>query len=396
VEEIEILPLIGTVIYPQTVTPIAIAQPAAVRLVDSASGQARRIGVVTLRAAQRRPEPPSLDECYPIGTLALVHRLLRLPDGSLRVAIEGLERFALLELLTTGPTLRARVRALGDEPPAHAPSERVAQLKALAEAAAERAGGLSPALVEEIAAESEPQRLAYLVAASLLGGRPLAERQALLSLPTVDERLAVLIDTLRASSSAEPGRRPAHGGHGPDDLPPGRALWLRHTSAGSELAFIDAVRMSGDGELLVSGQRGRLARETVQIALSWLRAAAQPLGLDPDFYARSAIHVHMPAGALPDEQHAAGAAVALALASLLTRRPTTPSTVICGDLSLHGHVLPVRRLAEKLAVAHRAGISTLACAAAHAEELGSFGDLASDVRLLPVHNLAEALDELLV
>jgi ATP-dependent Lon protease len=352
--------------------------------VDSASGQARRIGVVALRAAQRRPEPPSLDECYPIGTLALVHRLLRLPDGSLRVAIEGLERFALLELLTTGPTLRARVRTLGDEPPAHAPSERVAQLKALAEAAAERAGGLSPALVEEIAAESEPQRLAYLVAASLLGGRPLAERQALLSLPTVDERLAMLIDTLRASSSAEPGRRLAHGGHGPDDLPPGRALWLRHTSA------------SGEGELLVSGQRGRLARETVQIALSWLRAAAQPLGLDPDFYARSAIHVHMPAGALPDEQHAAGAAVALALASLLTRRPTLPGTVICGDLSLHGHVLPVRRLAEKLAVAHRAGISTLACAAAHAEELGSFGDLATDVRLLPVHNLAEALDELLV
>lgn len=394
-EEIELLPLSGTVIYPQTVTPVAIAQPGAVRLIDSASGRARQIGVVALRAAQRRPEPLSLDDCYPIGTLALVHRLLRLPDGTLRVAIEGLERFELLEILATAPTLRAKVRSLGEEQPTRVPTERMAQLKSLAGATAERTVGLSQALIEEIDAESEPQRLAYLVASAMLSGRPLAERQAILSVATVEERLELLISSL-SIGSAEQLHRPGHNGPAAHELPPGRALWLRHTSAGSETVFIDAVRMSGIGELLITGQRGRLARETVQIALSWLRAAAQTLGLDPEFYERSAIHVHLPTGALPDEQPAAGAAVALALASLLTRRSTLPNTVICGDLSLHGQVLPVRRIADKLVAARRVGITTLACAAAHAEELTTLGELAADVRLLPVSNLADALEQLLV
>jgi ATP-dependent Lon protease len=404
-EELDILPLLGTVVYPQTVTPIAIAQPNAVRLLEGNGGKARRIGVVALRSSpQRRPELPSIDDCYAIGTLALVHRLLRLPDGTLRVAIEGLERFELLETLSTTPNLRAVVRHLPEEAPDQHLLEKMDQLKALAAVAAERVSGLSHEMVEEIAAEDEPRRLAYLVASALMQGRPLAERQEILTLPSVEARLERLSSLLGNMPQAR-ATTVSHGARGFDVIsaeragepPHGRSLWLRRTAQGSEAVPIDAVRMSGTGDLIVTGQRGRLMRDTAQIGLSWLRTAAQRLGIDPDFYARSAIHVHIPAGALPDEQPAAGAAVALALASAVLRRPSLANAAVCGDLSLHGQLAPVRDLADKLVAAQRAGISTFVVAAAHAHELVSIAEeLAPAMRIFAVENLADALDELLV
>jgi ATP-dependent Lon protease len=395
-EELDILPLMGTVIYPQTVTPIAIAQPNAVRLLEGNGGKARRIGVVALRTPQRRPEGPSIDDCYAIGTLALVHRLLRLPDGTLRVAIEGLERFELLETLETTPNLRAVVRHLPEEPPDRQLLERMDQLKAMVAVSAERISGLHHELATEIAAEDDPIRLTYLVAAALMQGRSLAERQEILSLPNVESRLERLQNLLGAMVATRGPTPPRHGS-ATAEPPPGRSLWLRHTAQGGEVAPIDAVRMHGHGELVVTGQRGRLARDTAQIGLSWLRTAAQRLGIDPDFYIRSDIHIHMPGGALPDEQPAAGAALALALASTVLRRPCRAHAAACGDLSLHGQLLPVRRLPEKLAVAQRVGITTLVVAAVHASEIATLGnEFAPDVRLIAVDNLADALDELLV
>lgn len=395
-EEIEILPLMGTVVYPQTVTPLAIAQPGAVRLVDSDGGRARRIGVVALRSPQRRPDTPTLDDCYPIGTLALVHRLLRLPDGTLRVAIEGLERFELLETVAVTPILRARVRSLVDPPAPQLPVEQIARLKELVQHLAEQAPGLNRELIGEIAVEDEPRRLSYLVAAAFLAGRPLAERQEILDLATLEDRFERLISMLGKVSS-ERNRLPTGHGRTFHDTPAGRALWLRHTSIGSEVAHIDAVRMAGSGTLIVTGQRGRLARDTAQIALSWLRSSASRLGIDGDFFSRSDVHVHIPPGALPDEQPAAGAAVALALAGLLTRRPAAQGVAICGDICLHGQILPVRRLPEKLAAAQRAGLHMLALSATHSQELAALGgELAAGVRLLVVDYLADALEELLV
>ncbi|MGA2111564.1 MAG: endopeptidase La [Anaerolineales bacterium] len=111
-EELSILPLRGIVVYPQTVVPLTIGQPRSVKLVDDAAVGERTIGLVTSKDPEK--ETPGPEDLYSIGTAAIVHRLFRAPDGTIRIVVQGLSRFRIREFVAQDPYLRARVEVANE------------------------------------------------------------------------------------------------------------------------------------------------------------------------------------------------------------------------------------------------------------------------------------------
>jgi ATP-dependent Lon protease len=136
----------------------------------------------------------------------------------------------------------------------------------------------------------------------------------------------------------------------------GLATSLVWTEIGGEIIFIEAARMRGSKQLILTGSLGEVLRESAQTALSFCRSRAETFGIDPEFYAGSDIHVHIPAGAVSKEGPSAGVAITIALLSLLTGRPVRQDVASTGELSLLGEVLPVGGIREKLMAARSAGI----------------------------------------
>jgi ATP-dependent Lon protease len=150
---------------------------------------------------------------------------------------------------------------------------------------------------------------------------------------------------------------------------PGVAIGLAWTPFGGQILFVEATRMPGRGSLTLTGQLGEVMRESVQAALSYVRSRARSLGIDSDFFARSDLHVHVPAGAIPKDGPSAGVTMATAIASLLTGRPARPDTAMTGEITLRGKVLPVGGIKEKLLAARRAGIRRLILPADNEKDL---------------------------
>ena len=140
---------------------------------------------------------------------------------------------------------------------------------------------------------------------------------------------------------------------------PGVAIGLAWTPAGGDILFIEATRMKGARTLTLTGQLGDVMKESVQAALSWVRSHADELGITPDFWEVSDIHVHVPAGAIPKDGPSAGVTMTTALVSLLTGRRVRSGLAMTGEVSLAGRVLPVGGIKEKVLAAHRAGIRTV-------------------------------------
>ncbi|PYM17373.1 MAG: endopeptidase La [Candidatus Rokuibacteriota bacterium] len=140
---------------------------------------------------------------------------------------------------------------------------------------------------------------------------------------------------------------------------PGVAVGLVWTPVGGDVLFVEATRMPGSRTLTLTGQLGDVMKESAQAALSWVRSHARELGIDPDFWERSDVHVHVPAGAIPKDGPSAGVTMATALVSLLTGRPLHAALAMTGEISLSGRVLPVGGIKEKVLAAHRAGVRTL-------------------------------------
>jgi len=138
---------------------------------------------------------------------------------------------------------------------------------------------------------------------------------------------------------------------------PGVATGLAWTPVGGDILFIEATRIPGDGRLILTGQLGEVMRESAQAALSLVKARASELGLDPAMFAKSDIHVHVPAGAIPKDGPSAGVAMFTALVSLLTDRTVRSDTAMTGEISLRGLVLPVGGIKEKVVAAARAGLA---------------------------------------
>jgi ATP-dependent Lon protease len=140
---------------------------------------------------------------------------------------------------------------------------------------------------------------------------------------------------------------------------PGVAVGLAWTPAGGDVLFVEATRMPGKGTLTLTGQLGDVMKESAQTALSWVRSHAASLGIVPDFWERSDIHVHVPAGAIPKDGPSAGVTMLTALASLMTGVPVRADLAMTGEISLSGRVLPVGGIKEKVLAAHRAGVRTI-------------------------------------
>jgi ATP-dependent Lon protease len=137
---------------------------------------------------------------------------------------------------------------------------------------------------------------------------------------------------------------------------PGVSVGLVWTPSGGDIVFIEASRMRGGKQFTMTGHLGEVMQESMTAALTWVRANAERYDIDPDFFRKQDIHIHVPSGAVPKDGPSAGVAMVNALVSLLAGRPIRPRVAMTGEISLSGIVLPVGGIKEKVLGAKRAGI----------------------------------------
>ncbi|MEJ5313294.1 MAG: endopeptidase La [Anaerolinea sp.] len=140
---------------------------------------------------------------------------------------------------------------------------------------------------------------------------------------------------------------------------PGVAIGLAWTPVGGDILFVEATRMPGAKGFIVTGSIGNVMQESARAALSLVRARAEKYQIPVDFFEKSDIHVHVPAGAQPKDGPSAGVTIATALVSLLTNRPVKSDIGMTGEITLRGQILPVGGIKEKVLAAHRAGLKTV-------------------------------------
>jgi ATP-dependent Lon protease len=136
---------------------------------------------------------------------------------------------------------------------------------------------------------------------------------------------------------------------------PGVATGLAWTPVGGDVLFIEANAMKGTSGLILTGQLGDVMKESARIALTYVRAHADELGLAEDAFTEREFHVHVPAGAIPKDGPSAGVTMTTAMASLLTGRPVKHTVAMTGEVTLQGRVLPIGGLKQKVLAAHAMG-----------------------------------------
>ena len=178
---------------------------------------------------------------------------------------------------------------------------------------------------------------------------------------------------------------------------PGVAVGLVWTPVGGDIIFIEASRMRGGKQFTMTGHLGEVMQESMTAALTWTRANAERYGIDPDFFRKQDIHIHVPSGGVPKDGPSAGAAMVTALISLLTGRPVRDRLAMTGEMTLSGVVLPIGGVKEKVLGAKRAGIKEVLLPADN--EPNAVADLPPDIlgdmKITYVRNLDEVLEHAL-
>jgi len=178
---------------------------------------------------------------------------------------------------------------------------------------------------------------------------------------------------------------------------PGVALGLAWTQVGGKVMVVEASKVptqgSREGKLKLTGQLGSVMRESAELALSWIRSHAKLLGLEGNnIVTGNDIHLHFPAGAVEKDGPSAGVTIATTLVSLLTGRLVRTDLAMTGEISLHGLVLPVGGVRDKVLGAHRAGLTTVILPAANSRDLQSLPDNVKDaITFIPTGTLEEVL-----
>ena len=172
----------------------------------------------------------------------------------------------------------------------------------------------------------------------------------------------------------------------------GEVTGLAWTEVGGDLLTIETASVLGKGKLSYTGSLGDVMKESIQAAMTVVRARAEKLGINPEFHEKRDIHIHVPDGATPKDGPSAGIAMCTALVSCLTGNPVKSEVAMTGEISLRGKVLPIGGLKEKLLAAHRGGIKTVIIPKDNVKDLEDIPENAK--RDLNIHAV-ETIDEVL-
>jgi len=172
----------------------------------------------------------------------------------------------------------------------------------------------------------------------------------------------------------------------------GQVTGLAWTEVGGDLLTIEATSVPGKGKLTYTGSLGDVMQESIQAAMTVVRARAEQLGINGDFYEKRDIHVHVPEGATPKDGPSAGAAMCTALVSSLTGNPVRADVAMTGEITLRGEVLPIGGLKEKLLAAHRGGIKLVLIPKENERDLEEIpANVIADLEIRPVRWVDEVL-----
>jgi ATP-dependent Lon protease len=167
---------------------------------------------------------------------------------------------------------------------------------------------------------------------------------------------------------------------------------LAWTSTGGDIMLIEALRMSGQGRLTVTGQLGDVMRESVDAAYSYVRSRAKQLDIDDSVFRESDLHIHLPAGAIPKDGPSAGITLTLAIASALSARPVRRDLAMTGEVTLRGKVLEIGGVKEKVLAAYRSGLREVIMPKANEKDLR---DIPDEVKTHMTFRFVERMDEVL-
>ena len=172
----------------------------------------------------------------------------------------------------------------------------------------------------------------------------------------------------------------------------GQVTGLAWTEVGGELLTIEAALSPGKGKMTQTGSLGNVMQESIQAALTVTRSRTKSFGIDPEFYAKNDLHVHVPEGATPKDGPSAGIAMCTALVSALTEIPVRADVAMTGEITLRGEVLPIGGLKEKLLAAQRGGIQTVVIPQQNVKDLADIPDnVKSKLNIEPVRWIEEVL-----
>ena len=173
----------------------------------------------------------------------------------------------------------------------------------------------------------------------------------------------------------------------------GQVCGLAWTEVGGDLLTIETTNMPGKGKLTYTGSLGDVMQESIQAAMTVVRARAEKLRINADFYEKRDIHVHVPEGATPKDGPSAGIAMCTALVSSLTGNPVRADVAMTGEITLRGEVLPIGGLKEKLLAAHRGGIKRVLIPKENERDLEEIPDnVKQDLEIHPVRWIDEVLE----
>lgn len=172
----------------------------------------------------------------------------------------------------------------------------------------------------------------------------------------------------------------------------GQVKGLAWTEVGGELLSIEAIILPGKGKTIYTGQLGEVMQESIQAALSVVRARSSLLGVPKNFFEKHDIHIHVPEGATPKDGPSAGISMCTALVSVITQLPIHANYAMTGEITLRGEVLPIGGLKEKLLAAHRSGIKNVIIPIENVKDLKEIPDnIKQDLVIKPVRWIDEVL-----
>ncbi len=173
----------------------------------------------------------------------------------------------------------------------------------------------------------------------------------------------------------------------------GQVTGLAWTEVGGDLLTIEAVSLPGKGKTTSTGKLGEVMNESIAAALSVVRHRSRQLGIAPDFYTKTDLHIHLPEGATPKDGPSAGAAIATAIVSILTGIPVRCDVAMTGEITLRGEVLPIGGLKEKLLAAGRGGIKTVLIPEENVKDLAEIPDeIKNRIEIRPVRWIEQVLE----